>query len=116
VTHLARRAAVAVRRFLPTGSTLPAKAWYRRHRAILVALWLHVPALWIVGYATGHGALHSAAEAALVGLLAVAATIKPYGNGARAAFATLGLVFSSAILVHFSGGLMAPTGRGLVRA
>ena len=106
MTNLLRRAGAAVRRTLPTGSSLPEEAWAGRHRAIVVILWLHVPALLIVGLATHHGLGHSALESSFVALFAAGATLKRYDKGTRAALATIGLVSSSAILVHFSDGLI----------
>ena len=99
-------AATALKRALPRGQTLSEEAWARRHRAILVVLWLHVPLLVIVGAATGHGVVHSALEASVIALLAAGATTKRLDNEPREALSTFGLVASSAILVHFSGGLI----------
>src|SRR5215210_7720694 len=104
--HLIRRAGSAVRRALPTGSSLPQEAWVTRHSAIVAILWAHVPALLIVGMATHHGFSHSLMESSFVALLALGATLKRYDNPVRAALATIGLVASSAILVHFSDGLI----------
>ena len=99
-------AAAAVRAWLPQGRTLSEGAWASRHRAILVVLWLHVVALAVVGIATRHGALHSLAEAAVVAVFAVGASLRRSRPEAREALGTLGLVISSAILVHFSEGLI----------
>jgi diguanylate cyclase (GGDEF)-like protein/PAS domain S-box-containing protein len=71
-----------------------------------VILWLHVPALAIVGAATGHGAGHSLLEATVVALCGAGASLKRLKPEARETVATLGLVISSAILVHFSNGLI----------
>jgi diguanylate cyclase (GGDEF)-like protein/PAS domain S-box-containing protein len=106
VIRLLRRAGRSVRRALPTGSSLPKDAWAGRHRAIVAILWAHVPALLIVGLSTHHGFGHSVMEASFVGFLAAGATLKRFDNGVRAALATIGLVVSSAILVHFSDGLI----------
>ncbi len=95
-----------VRDTLPHGNLLPAEAWQRRHRAILVVLWLHVPLLLGVGVLTGHGLVHSSGESFLVALLAFGAVQGSFAPAVRASFATVGLAASSAILVHFSGGLI----------
>jgi diguanylate cyclase (GGDEF)-like protein/PAS domain S-box-containing protein len=91
---------------LPTGTELPEKTWAGRHRAILVVLWLHVPGLWLTGIFTQHGVLHSATEALVIGMFALGASIPRLGRMKTSALATLGLIASSAILVHFSGGLI----------
>ena len=77
-----------------------------RHRAIIVILWLHVPALMVVGLATHHGLGHSSLECGFVALLATGATLTRYDKPTRAALATIGLISCSAILVHFSDGLI----------
>ena len=104
--ELTSRAVAGIRAWLPKGRTLSPEAWARRHRAILVVLWLHVAALAGVGAATGHGLGHSMLEAAIVAACAVGASLKGSRPEAREALATLGLVISSAILVHFSDGLI----------
>ena len=104
--QLTTRAAAGLREWLPKGRTLSPEAWARRHRAILVVLWLHVAGLAVVGAATGHGLGHSMLEAAVVGACAVGASLRSARAEAREALATLGLVISSAILVHFSDGLI----------
>ena len=43
---------------LPQGGTLPAAMWERRHRAILVLLWLHVPLLVVFALASRHPLVH----------------------------------------------------------
>ncbi|HEX2294063.1 MAG TPA: EAL domain-containing protein [Actinomycetota bacterium] len=100
------RAARGLRGWLPQGRTLSAEAWASRHRAILIVLWLHVGALAVVGAATRHGIGHSALEAAVVAAFAAIASTKRLQPEAREAAATMGLVVSSAILVHFSDGLI----------
>jgi diguanylate cyclase (GGDEF)-like protein/PAS domain S-box-containing protein len=103
---LVRTVPQRLRQALPRGRTLSEDAWTRRHRAIQVVLWLHVVALAIVGTATGHGTGHSLLEAAVVGVCAVGASYKRASKEMRETVATLGLVISSAILVHFSHGLI----------
>src|SRR5919108_657626 len=56
------------------------------------------------GLSTGHTAAHSAGEASIVALVAAAATFAPMRPTLRASAASLGLLTSSAILVHLSGG------------
>src|SRR6185436_14860655 len=83
---------------------LPADAWDRRHRWMLILLWAHAVALPLYGLATGYGLLHSAGHAiALIGagVLAVA----PVDRRARSCAVAMGLLTASALAVHVSGGL-----------
>jgi diguanylate cyclase (GGDEF)-like protein/PAS domain S-box-containing protein len=96
----------SLRAALPTGRTLESESWRRRHRAILVLLWLHVIGIYIYGVLAGYGWVHPFFEAGLVGMFAVAAMVSGMSRDARASFATLALVMSSGIMVHLSGGLI----------
>ena len=89
--------------FLPRGRPLGTAAFDRRHRGLLVVLWLHVPALAAFALARGFGPGHSAAEGALVATFAVVATLAT-GQRVRSVAVALGLVVSSAVLVHLWGG------------
>jgi diguanylate cyclase (GGDEF)-like protein/PAS domain S-box-containing protein len=96
-----------LKHILPTGSTLPQEAWDRRHKAILVLLWLHVPGIVVYGTIRGGvSLLHLMGEAGIVAMCAIAASPGAYSPRFRAASATFGMVSSSAILVHLSGGLI----------
>ncbi|HWL64930.1 MAG TPA: PAS domain S-box protein, partial [Actinomycetota bacterium] len=96
----------AVRSYLPRGGSLPCKQWNKRHHVMNIALWLHVPGLFILGVLNDHGPLHVLLECTVV---AGAATIARVG-GRRQNIAmianTIGLLSASAILVHFTGGLI----------
>src|SRR3954452_8965070 len=94
------------RQFLPSGRALPARVWETRHRGIVCLLWAHVPFLFAFGLLTHHGALHTAFDLQPVVLAAVAASLPRYSRGIRASVATFGLVACSALLVHFSGGVI----------
>jgi hypothetical protein len=91
---------------LPRGDSLSEESWRRRHRSICVLLWLHVPVLALFGAVNGHGLVHSALEASIVGALALGASMSGASRRQRAVMATLGLLSSSAILIHFSHGLI----------
>jgi PAS domain S-box-containing protein len=88
---------------LPRGQTLPEDVWQRRHRGILTLLWLHVIGLPLFGIAQGYGVAHCLAEGAAIAVPATLATFVG-GRKIRAALVSLGLLTSSALLVHFSGG------------
>jgi diguanylate cyclase (GGDEF)-like protein len=98
--HRRLRALVAA---LPTGRPLTDDRWEPRHRGIAILLWAHVPALFLMAMVTGRGVPHAIVDVgpiALCGLVAV----RPGGRYVRSGAATLGLVVSSAVLVHLSGG------------
>jgi diguanylate cyclase (GGDEF)-like protein len=75
-----------------------------RHRR---AAWLHTAALGAFGVARGKGLVHSVSEAAVVVVVfALLAAHPAMGQRARSTAAVLGLITSSAILVHLSGGVI----------
>ena len=89
---------------LPRGRTLPDRVWLRRHRAVLVILWIHVIGLGAFALATGKSADHAAFEMALVTVPTLFASWPRLGRSMRATAASFGLVTASAVLVHLSGG------------
>ena len=93
-------------RALPTGQSLGSVEWARRHRAIFVLLMVHVVAVPLYGISQGEDLTHTIAGAAIIAALAFGARSSRLGSTARSVMATLGLVTSSAILTHFSGGLI----------
>ncbi|HJR44530.1 MAG TPA: PAS domain S-box protein, partial [Actinomycetota bacterium] len=95
-----------VKRTLPQGIPLAEDIWATRHRALLVILWLHAVAIPGYAVARGYGLLHSLFEGSLIILPAFAASQKELSKTIRMAAVTLGLVTSSAIMVHLSGGLI----------
>jgi diguanylate cyclase (GGDEF)-like protein len=92
--------------WLPKGGTLPLESWRHRHNAIVGILWAHVLFLPFYGLITGHALGHSLFETALPFVLAVGATTKGVSRTSRSLFSTTGLLTCSAILVHFSGGMI----------
>lgn len=92
--------------WLPAGRSLPPAAWRIRHAWLTGLLWTHVVGLPFFAIYRGYSVAHSVLEASTIGLLAAAATFTRWPARWRAAFAALGLVTSSAILVHFSGGVI----------
>jgi diguanylate cyclase (GGDEF)-like protein/PAS domain S-box-containing protein len=91
---------------LPRGNTITPESWARRHRAIVIFAWLHVPVLYVLGVSLGYGLLHPLLEVMVVAMFAAAAGSAQFGRDVRASLATLALVSSSAILVHMTGGLV----------
>ena len=95
-----------VRNALPEGRTLPDRVWHRRHRAMLTLLWLHAVGLAIFALAQGFGVVHSIGEGGVVATIAVAATLAGDRKRAAATLVSLGLITSSAVLVHVWGGVI----------
>ena len=91
---------------LPTGSQLPEETWRARHRALTVLLWVHVAALPFIGLWQHRGFGHSLLETVPVAGLGLAAMVRGAPRVVQASLTTLGLVVSSAILVHLFHGLI----------
>src|SRR4051812_2028846 len=89
---------------LPEGRTLPPAAWDRRHRGIITILWLHPPLLFLFGLVMRQPLLHVIQESFIVVVFATFASLPDLPRRVRATLTSLGLLASSAILVHFSGG------------
>ncbi|HUR63850.1 MAG TPA: ATP-binding protein [Candidatus Thermoplasmatota archaeon] len=95
-----------VRDLLPEGMELPRATWQARHRFILFVIAGHALALPLFGFYRGWGPAYSLGEGLLIALLGVPAAYAGLSRRARAAFASLALVTSSAVLVQFSGGFI----------
>ena len=93
-------------RLLPRGLSLPEEVWAKRHQAMVVLLWVHVPVLFLMGVVTGHAPLHVAWEVAIPATAAFIAGNKPVGRSVSMVTTTFGLLTCSALLVHFSGGVI----------
>jgi signal transduction histidine kinase len=92
-----------VRGTLPQGRSLPDQVWWGRHRAILLILWLHVPALTLLAVLIGEG-LEEASGVVVVAASAALATMPWGGRRWRSALATVGLLSASCVLVGMGGG------------
>jgi signal transduction histidine kinase/CheY-like chemotaxis protein len=93
-----------LRGVLPTGGTLSESVWRRRHRGVLVLLWLHVPALFAFALLRGETAVHALAEASAVAVPATAALLAHHRRRISTVFASVGLVIASAVLLHLAEG------------
>jgi diguanylate cyclase (GGDEF)-like protein len=90
---------------LPHGRQLPERDWAARHRVIIAVLVAH--AVGVGAYAAGHpDPLRVLADAALITLSVVLAGPGWLPRRLRTAIATLGVMTTSAVLVHLSGGLI----------
>ena len=92
-----------VRGTLPQGRSLPDQVWWGRHRAILLILWLHVPALTLLAVLIGEGP-EKASGVVVVAASAALATMPWGGRRWRSALATVGLLSASCVLVGIGGG------------
>ena len=98
-----------VTRNAPTGRLLSDDSWQSRHRGLLVVLWLHVPALFVYAVARGYDGFHTLIDVAIVTACAVAATLLARagsGRRVRSAVVALGLLTTSALVVHLSSGVI----------
>jgi diguanylate cyclase (GGDEF)-like protein/PAS domain S-box-containing protein len=95
-----------IRDALPQGRTLPEDIWRRRHRALTLLLWAHVIGLTLFGVARGYPLLHSMFDGSVVAAPAVLALMVRRRQRASAVLVSLGLITSSAILVHLWGGVI----------
>jgi signal transduction histidine kinase len=100
VTRLVSR----IRNVLPEGRPLPDQLWRRRHRGILILLWLHTLGIVGFGLIAGDGLAHSLAHGATIAAFASLAAWERLGRTLRAVLASCGLITASAVLVHLSGG------------
>ena len=89
---------------LPHGGSLPDGAWERRHRAIQLLIWAHVVGIPIFAMARGYGLLHGLIEVIPISVAGIIAHPKAQGRALRSSAAALGLLLSSAVLVHLAGG------------
>jgi PAS domain S-box-containing protein len=102
-----RALAHRLRGALPTGRSLPDQDWRFRHRALLSLLWLHAPAIFLYALARGFGPSHSLFEGLVVATIAIFATLATLQELNRkicSGLVAFGLLTSSAVIVHISGG------------
>ncbi len=95
-----------MREILPTGMTLSARDWERRHRCILLLLVLHLPGVPLFGWLAGAPPAHCLAAGLLLAATIVPAAWPAVSRQVRAGSATVGLIVAGAQIVHFSGGLI----------
>jgi diguanylate cyclase (GGDEF)-like protein/PAS domain S-box-containing protein len=93
-----------IRRHLPSGRTLPAAEWQRRHHGILTVLWVLALVLPLYGVVRGQGESHDLLAGAALLAIAAAASAPRVRRAFSSALASLGLCGASALAVDFSGG------------
>ena len=104
---------------IPSGGALPEDVWRSRFRFLVGLAWFHALVIALVGPALGwkrelslHAffdddyALHTVLEGSIVGLFALVASWRRLGRTIQATLVGFGLLSSSAILVHLSGGVI----------
>lgn len=102
---------------LPAGGLLPEDIWRRRHRFLLGLTWLHAAVIASIGPIAGYSwnlslravlnddsVLHTFAEGLVVASFAFLAGRSCFKRAVRASLVAIGLITSSAIFVHLSGG------------
>jgi PAS domain S-box-containing protein len=103
--------------FVPYGGSLPEPVWSARRQFLVGLTWFHAAAIALIGPVFGYrwdvdpGAflrdgtvLHTIAEGAIVGLFAAVGGWRRASRTVQATAVGFGLMSSSAILVHLSGG------------
>jgi diguanylate cyclase (GGDEF)-like protein/PAS domain S-box-containing protein len=93
-----------IRATLPTGATLPLEIWRRRHKAMVRLVWLHAAGLMIYGLLRGYPLWHMSVDTLPIAAFGAAASLHARGRRFRACMVSLGLLTSSAVLVHLTGG------------
>src|SRR5215217_2640580 len=94
----------AVLASLPRGKTLPTPVWARRHRSLVWLVWAHAVALPLFGLTRGYGLDHVLIDGLPIAFFGWAATLSSRSQRFRACMVSMGLLTSSAILVHLWGG------------
>src|SRR3954454_9448089 len=89
---------------LPSGKTLPPDVWQRRHRAMTVLVWLHAVGLPLYGLTRGYPLWHVAIDGSPIAAFALGASVPYRSPRFRACMVSMGLLTSSAVLVHLTGG------------
>ncbi len=95
-----------IRNALPEGRTLPEELWIRRHRGILVLLWVTAAFIPVFALFRGIALEHLILESAIGPVFALLATTSALGRRQRSVAASLGLLSCTAVLVHLSGGVI----------
>jgi two-component system cell cycle sensor histidine kinase/response regulator CckA len=91
---------------LPRGHGLPAHDWERRHAGMLFVLWTHAAGIYLYVLVRERDPLHALVEGGVVALAGLLASWPGGNRRFRAICACLGLLTSSGILVHLSGGFI----------
>jgi methyl-accepting chemotaxis protein len=88
---------------LPRGAQLTPESWRARHQILQGLLWLHVPALLLLGLVGPQPAWEGALLATVIAVFAAVGRTAT-STGARAGFTSLGLIGTSFAAIELSGG------------
>ena len=100
-----RRILARIRHALPKGQTLPDSVWQRRHRALIALLLFHAVALPVYALIQGNG-LHSVEHGVAPAVLAALGYVLRHRRRVAATLVSVGLITTSALVVHISGGVI----------
>jgi diguanylate cyclase (GGDEF)-like protein len=89
---------------LPKGRTLPPAEWERRHAWMVRLVWAHGAALFAWGLLAGHPLWHASVDAGPIALCALVASRARVSRRNRAVAVCVGLLSSSAVVVHLMNG------------
>ncbi|HEV8143827.1 MAG TPA: ATP-binding protein, partial [Methylomirabilota bacterium] len=89
---------------LPRGHGLPQRDWERRHRGMLFVLWAHAAGIFLYVLLRDRDLLHAVVEGGVVSIAGLVASWPRASRRFQAISVCVGLLTSSAILVHLSGG------------
>ena len=93
-----------IRTAIPEGRSLPEDVWQRRHRGLLILLWLHAVGLPAFALMKGLGAEVALIATAFPTGAALAGGLIKNHRKTQASLVSLGFLTSSAMLVYTSGG------------
>jgi methyl-accepting chemotaxis protein len=104
--------------YIPDGHSIPTETWRSRHRNIRILILAAIPVLFLIGTYEGSESLvtgatlpaipltHVLFELGLLAGVALVAGLSQLPRRARTALGTLGVLSTSVVLVHFSGGFI----------
>ena len=85
---------------LPSGNMLPPEVWASRHRLMVALVWAHVVGLLAFALARGYDLPHALPDVAAIAVLGAIGAHGRLSRRVRACAVSLGLLTSSAVLVH----------------
>jgi methyl-accepting chemotaxis protein len=104
--------------YIPDGHSIPTETWESRHRNVRILILAAIPALFLVGMYEGSESLvtgatlpaipltHVLFELGLIAGIALVAGLPQLPRRVQTALGTLGVLSTSVVLVHFSGGFI----------